>query len=99
MLAGKLFGVEQHLRWRQLHGAQVAHHRFGLLALIDPDKAHMGVIFLGLLQHRHLAAARRAPGRPEVDDQRLALIAAKINSLRLCIDKVDGGQCRRIGGR
>ena len=68
---GHRFGLANQHRIVELH--LVGKRVYGLQA-IDGDTHHLkrGIAGLKFLQHRNFPAARRAPGRPEVDEQRFA---------------------------
>lgn len=73
--------VDQHVLHLQALFLQEAFHVFGVLALVDQHEAQVGAGLLSRLQGRHLAAARRAPGGPEVDHQRPAVQFTDIHGL------------------
>ena len=56
-------------------GADALH----AFALIDEQERHVLMLELCVLHHRHLAPAGWAPGGPQVDHQRTALITAQLH--------------------
>ena len=73
--AGLAVGVQEHIAQGGGMGFQERGHADGLLALVQEHEMQVGPTLLRLLQHGHLAAARRAPRGPQVDDNRPALEA------------------------
>ena len=66
----------------------------GRFALVDPQTAHLRMLCMRLAQHRHFAPARRAPGGPQIDHQRAALIAAQLHRLAIGIAQYHFRQAR-----
>ena len=79
VLAQAAAAVEQDVVQPQGLGLQVLVDHALAFALVDEQDGQLGVVALRLGQHRHFAAARRAPGGPEVDHQWLADIVLKFH--------------------
>src|SRR5262245_27910215 len=67
-----------------------------LLVGVHLREDHVGVRFRGLLEHRREAAARAAPGRPEVDDHHRIVVDGL---LEVVLGELDGGHSNPFAGR
>ena len=86
--------VEQHVAQVQPLGFKEGADALHAFALIDEQEGHVLMLMLGVLQHRHFPAAWRAPGGPQVDHQRAALVAAQLHRLAIGIAQHQFWQAR-----
>ncbi|MNH91863.1 hypothetical protein D3C73_444330 [compost metagenome] len=68
-------------------------HAFGL---VDEQEGQVRALHLGVLQHRHFPAAGRAPGGPEIDHQRAALVVRQLHGFTGGIAQADVRQASAL---
>ncbi|MCY1182794.1 hypothetical protein D9M73_233720 [compost metagenome] len=73
--------VKQHMGQVQPGGGEKGADRLRGFSLVDEQEGDVRVFVLRLLQNRHFPTARRAPGGPEVDDQRPASVGSQLHGL------------------